>query len=167
MQNKYPAALVNDNLKTVLKDRKGLLRLFEKAFESLPKMKYFRWFGCGDIINFDMFCVILLIAVKYPETKFWCPTQTNCQDLGMAKKYFGNLIFRKSTSNIGDESDEEYGSMVLLPEQKTPKGYFRCKGECDGCRKCWSNKVNHVAYPFHGDATLMAKFNCARKVHGF
>ena len=126
--------------------------------------KYFRWMGCGDIANKDLFYYILRLAATFPEIKFWCPTHV----AAYTKVQKPNLVFRQSAIRIGDPAPPG-GHTALLPEQKSLKGHFICPGKCGPCRKCWEpwDPKTRIAFPFHGSACLWAKFNKARRVNGF
>jgi len=139
-----------------------LLTAFLKCFRKLPAgAKFFRWFGCGDIVSQKMFNILNRIAYEIPSILFWCPTQT--YPAGIA-----NLIIRNTQPLIGRPAPAG-GHTTLLPEQKSMKGHYVCPGECEGCRKCWQawKPETRIAFPFHGSACLMAKFNKARRIYGF
>ena len=145
-----------------------LHRLYPKFLAGLSLatrgQEFFRWFGCGDIVNDNLLKIIISSARAFPEVNFWCPTQTGAR--GQATP--SNLSLR-NTGGIVGESAPIGGQTTLLPEQKKLPGHFVCPGKCDPCRKCWEpwNPKTRIAFPFHGGACLMAKFNKARRIHKF
>ena len=165
-QMKASQRITQRNLKRVLETPLG--ELYPRFLEGLSKatkgQKYFRWFGCGDIVNRNLQHIIISSARAFPEIKFWCPTQTGRINLVIPD----NLSIRHSAVCIGDPAPPG-GHATLLPGTKKMKGHFICPGKCDPCRKCWGpwNPRIRIAFPFHGSACLMAKFKKARKVHGF
>ena len=146
----------------------NLLGLFQQALARLPaKTRYFRWFGCGDICDALMFNTIQVLALQFPSIRFWCPTQ-NWDIVPNVYLHTSNLVIRQSATCIGDPAPPG-GHCTLLPGQKAPRGTFTCPGKCGPCRKCWEpwKPETRIAFPFHGSACLMAKFNKARRIHKF
>jgi len=140
-----------------------LLDRFNGIFGELPAdTKFFRWFSCGDIVNNELWAIIKHMASDFPDIRFWCPTQTEYAGYGE------NFVIRHTQSVIGLPAPAG-GHTTLLPEQKSMKGHYVCPGECEGCRKCWQawKPETRIAFPFHGSACLMAKFNKARRIHKF
>lgn len=162
-QMKTAMKTLQDNLQTVKKMRKGLLCLdFMGAFTQLQKgSKYFRWFGCGDIVYEKLHDVMFTLAWVFPKIQFWCPTQTHGYP-----GFLDNLAIRETQPLIGLPAPAG-GHTTLLPEQKSLPGHFICPGKCDPCRACWDKKVSRIAFPFHGSACLMARFKKMRRENNF
>ena len=158
--------ILQRNLEIVQEPHLG--KLYPKFLAGLSKAtqkcKFFRWFGCGDIVNANMRSVVVSSALAFPGVKFWCPSQVQALEWATPR----NLSIRRTSSRIGDEAPSG-GHTTLLPEMKTMKGHFVCPGKCGPCRKCWEpwNPKTRIAFPFHGSACLMAKFNKARRIHKF
>ena len=133
-------------------------------YRATKNCKFFRWFGCGDIANDNLLKTIISSARAFPEVSFWCPTQTGA----LSRATPPNLSLRNTARDIGHEAPAG-GHATLLPEQKSLPGHYICPGKCEGCRKCWEpwNPKTRIAFPFHGSASLMQKFNKARRIYGF
>jgi len=157
--------ILQKNLKKVLATREALL-ILDFMFpmgKFLQGQKYFRWFGCGDIVNRKLNNVIINLAYVFPKVKFWCPTQTTG-----STAFWENLVIRQSATYLGDPAPPG-GHCTLLPGAKKMKGHFVCPGKCDPCRRCWEpwKPETRIAFPFHGNAVLMGKLNKARRIHKF
>ena len=74
--------------------------------------------------------------------------------------YLPNLIVRYSSDSVeGVRLSNKFGlNSVIIPSKedfKPEAGYSLCRayersGKCGSCRACWSNKVDTVAYVYHG-----------------
>ncbi len=158
--------VLQENLR-IVKQRSywSLFLTFHAMILRIPALpEYFRWFGCGDLVSTKMASVIYAIARSFPGVQFWCPTQSGFN----MKPRLPNLSIRHTQSIIGLPAPAG-GHTTLFPEQKRLKGHYVCPGECEGCRKCWEpwNPKTRIAFPFHGSACLMAKFNKARRIYDF
>ena len=164
-QMKSSQVILQKNLKKVLATQEALLVLdfISPMGKFLQGQEYFRWFGCGDIINRKLNNVIVTLAYVFPKVKFWCPTQTT-----ESLAFWENLAIRQSATCIGDPAPPG-GHCTLLPGQKAPRGTFTCPGKCGPCRRCWEpwSPKQRIAFPFHGSACLMAKLKKARRIHQF
>ena len=167
--------ILQKNLRLVTKRTLAeLIRDFVIAFGQMKSsQKYFRWFGCGDVLSRKMALLIIEMANIYSGTRFWCPTQTDwfeygAEGQGLRLWWPKNLIVRRTSGIIGNLAPAG-GHATLLPEQKKLRGHFICPGKCDPCRRCWEpwKPETRIAFPFHGSACLMAKFKKARRIHKF
>jgi hypothetical protein len=152
------------------------LEMVELIRKNTKKVKYFRWFDSGDIVDVTMLYNIVTIAKMIPDVKFWLPTR----ETGVLKEYFDthdtcpeNLIIRVSMDFI-DESIARYAtavhdkwtehvtfSTVITKADRhacvqTPKkvgvnkkGQDIIIGICGDCRRCWDKKNRVTSYVMH------------------
>ncbi len=157
------------NMETILgveKDSGILCSKFLGVLGRIPERHrgYFRWMGCGDVPNLTVWVAMVGVAKGLPGTSFWCPTQNN--NLLLASTGMPSNLTLRHTQHLMGEPAPENGLTTLLPEQKELPDHFTCPGKCGECRACWKTS-GRVAFPFHGSATLMARFKKERRVHGF
>jgi hypothetical protein len=152
--------------------REGHLdRIYPKFLAGLSKatekIKFFRWLGWGDVINYNFRSVIFSSALAFPEVQFWCPTQNRDMD-ALSRRASGNLAVRFTQTVMGHPAPAG-GHTTLLPGQKSLPGHFVCPGKCERCRKCWEpwDPKTRIAFPFHGSNMLIAKLNKARRLYMF
>ena len=110
-----------------------------------------------------IFSVYKRMTTKYSYMKsgVGTPIRVECGD------YLPNAIIRYSSDSInGARLSNKMGlnSVIIQSENdfKPEKGYALCRaftrgGECGDCRACWSDKVDTVAYVYHGKYKPNAK----------
>lgn len=129
---------------------------------------HFRWFDSGDLQDLPMLERIAEVAQHTPHTRHWLPTR----EYGVVKQYVtehgklpDNLMVRLSASMLNQGATLPASlqghpnirtSTVYTKYTLPPADYFVCpaytgeqKGQCGGCRACWSKDVETVTYKAH------------------
>lgn len=145
-----------ENVHMVLKHNQDLIDIYSvtesanSIAQQLEGERYFRWFWSGDCYSEKMRQVVVETAKLTPHVKHWIATRT--ANSFKAK----NIIVRRSSVKVNDETIKGLTSTVFTPEYKqTNKGIWECPGSCDGCRVCWESD-SPVAYRFHGSGSARA-----------
>jgi len=155
--------------------------------KAIGKAKYFRWFDSGDVYCVELAKKIREVITLTPNCLHWLPTRaykdTNIRaqfnamtkktmdfgDYGIREnsKYLPNAIIRYSSDSVnGKRLSNKMGlnSVIIQSEDDfiPEKGYSLCRaytrgGSCGDCRACWSDKVDTIAYIYHGKYKPNAK----------
>lgn len=138
--------------------------LWRKAFNSFfqfysfrsKTQLYFRWFDSGDLIDYQQFEAICLIAHFAEKVKFWLPSR-ELSIINQAGRHDipDNLIVRYSTPMVDSLSRKANSTMVFSSLNILPDGCNACPATttddhtCSGnnCRSCWN--VGHIGYQIH------------------
>jgi len=136
--------------------RKAFTSFFQfHSFRSKTQL-YFRWFDSGDLIDYQQFEAICLIAHFAENVKFWLPSR-ELSIINQAGEHDipENLIVRYSTPMVDALSKRQNSTMVfselsILPDDcqacpATTTDDHTCKG--NGCNACWN--VGHIGYQIH------------------
>ena len=114
--------------------------------------KDFRHFASGDFQSTAHVALVCDIAKRSPRVKHWAATR----ETSYVQAYLAsggtiptNLVIRISADVI-DRPAKDIG----LPTSTVVTSGATCDankrgGECGPCRKCWSRRVQNVAYPLH------------------
>ena len=136
--------------------RKAFNSFFQfHSFRSKTQL-YFRWFDSGDLIDYQQFEAICLIAHFAEKVKFWLPSR-ELSIINQAARHDipDNLVVRYSTPMVDALSKRENSTMVFSKLSILPDGCQACPATttadhtCSGnnCRSCWN--VGHVGYQIH------------------
>ena len=118
-----------------------------------------RWHDSGDLQGLDHLIMIVRVAKRLPNIKFWLPTR----ERGMVQRFLAvwkcppNLVIRVSADMVGAclDIDGLNTSMVYDAKNDDPSDIAwicpaRHQGNsCGDCRACWDPGVSLVAYPKH------------------
>ena len=110
----------------------------------------------------------ILAVFKRMTTKYWTRKGAMSKPkVVIADDYLPNAIIRYSSDSVnGKRLSNKMGlnSVIIQSEDdfKPEKGYSLCRafkrsGECGTCRACWSDKVDTIAYVYHGKYKPNAK----------
>lgn len=122
------------------------------------KLRFFRWHDAGDLQSVEHLRNLVIIAENVPKCKFWLPTR----EYNIVREYnaqYGDFPanFRcRASAHMHDKdapADFPYRSAVDNGKYDYSNGAIKCtapkrKGECGGCRACWS-VVPTIVYDFH------------------
>lgn len=127
--------------------------IFFSAINSFIKIKdcdYFRWSVVGDIVDQSYLEYMVAIAIDNPNCNF--TTYTKKYDLNFSKLP-KNLVIRISTWPGFDYSNHYGLPMAYMDdgkEDRIPKKFFTCPGNCISCKKtCWNPKVKNIVFMKH------------------
>lgn len=113
---------------------------------------YFRWHDSGDLQGLWHLELIVEIARRLPDIKFWLPTR----EKSMVREFTGlygifpkNLVVRVSGTMIDGPAPAGFAntSTVETVGGSCPARYQNNK--CGGCRACWDPEVANVSYHAH------------------
>ena len=155
--------------------------------KAIGKAKYFRWFDSGDVYAVELAVKIRDVINLTPNCLHWLPTRAykdtpiraifnsmtettydnGKYGLKANSFYLPNAIIRYSSDSVnGARLSNKMGlnSVIIQSEDDfvAEKGYALCRafkrgGECGTCRACWSDKVDTIAYVYHGKYKPNAK----------
>lgn len=122
--------------------------------------KFFRWFGCGDIVNYSFLLGMIRVAESCPQTRFLAFTKKHAlvnMYLSLGHQIPSNLKFVFSGWDKDFKIDNPYNLPVANVEFKDTSrnaeftGYeIPCTGSCIRCKSCWSLKEGQaVAFKKH------------------
>ena len=108
--------------------------------------KYFRWFGSGDIVNYNFFLGMVEVAKKTPQTRFLCFTKK----FSIVNKYLlenelpSNLQVVFSGWNIFFKIDNPFNLPVTYVNFRNVSNNVKsnendkvCTSQCKDSKKCW------------------------------
>lgn len=130
----------------------------KRAAVALDNASHFRFHDSGDVFHPVYFAMIVSVAERTPNVKFWLPTQ----ERSIVKAFIKNegplppnLIVRFSSPRVDvhpmPKGDGLLGSSVS--SDGTTKGSlcpaYGQGGICGECRACWDDSTPLVTYPVH------------------
>lgn len=130
---------------------------------AIGKNEYFRWFDSGDVYDVELAWRIYWVMKLTPETKHWLPTRSYKIPEIMAwlekMAALPNVTVRYSSDSVkGEKLDFGKNSTIIqYADDFVPaKGESLCRsydrgGKCGPCRACWSDAVDTIYYPAHGN----------------
>ncbi len=130
-----------------------------KAAVSLDNAQHFRFHDSGDIFHPYYFAMIVAVAARTPNVKFWLPTQERSTVKAFIKSEGElpvNLIVRFSSPRVDAHPMPKPGSTLLassVSSDGSTKGSlcpaYRQGGICGDCRACWNTAKPLITYPVH------------------
>ena len=130
-----------------------------KAAVSLDNAQHFRFHDSGDVFHPTYFAMIVAVAARTPNVKFWLPTQERSTVKAFIKSEGElpvNLIVRFSSPRIDVHPMPKPGSTLLassVSSDGTTNGSlcpaYGQGGICGDCRNCWDVSIPSVTYPVH------------------
>lgn len=129
-----------------------------RARVALDNASHFRFHDSGDVFHPVYFAMIVSVAERTPNVKFWLPTQERSIVKAFIKNEGplpSNLIVRFSSPRVDvhpmPKGDGLLGSSVS--SDGTTKGSlcpaYGQGGICGDCRACWDDSTPLVTYPVH------------------
>jgi hypothetical protein len=126
--------------------------------QALDSSRYFRWFDSGDMYSLDLAEKIHKVMALTPWCKHWLPTRMH--KFGKFKEIIGlmqelpNVVIRFSSDSVTGETIDGLTTSTIFSDT-LPKGAKECEaykheGKCNGCRACYDNSVEIIAYKAHG-----------------
>ncbi|MFA7169889.1 MAG: hypothetical protein WC178_03475 [Candidatus Paceibacterota bacterium] len=131
----------------------------ELMVSTLQNDRYFRWFDSGDMYSYALAEKIYEVMVKTPWCNHWLPTRMNKFNkfVPLIEKMnsLNNVVVRFSSDSITGQYIGGLHGSVIIPETIIDKNVFVCKasenkGQCSGCRACWTKSVKVIGYRPHG-----------------
>jgi hypothetical protein len=131
----------------------------ELMVSTLQNDRYFRWFDSGDMYSYALAEKIYEVMVKTPWCNHWLPTRMNKFDkfVPLIEKMnsLNNVVVRFSSDSITGQYIGGLHGSVIIPKTVVDESVFVCKssenkGQCSGCRACWSKNVKVIGYRPHG-----------------
>ena len=130
----------------------------KRAAVALDNASHFRFHDSGDVFHPVYFAMIVSVAERTPNVKFWLPTQERSIVKAFIKNEGplpSNLIVRFSSPRVDvhpmPKGDGLLGSSVS--SDGTTKGSlcpaYGQGGICGDCRACWDDSTPLVTYPVH------------------
>jgi hypothetical protein len=135
----------------------------------------FRWHDSGDIVGLDHLDMIVGVAHKMPQVRFWLPTKEHqlVEQWTVGNKVPPNMNIRLSAYNMFDvlrtrrpltTSSVSSGSGYLCPATYDEDFMAKHENSCGPCRECWNRKTRNVDYKYHGSEK---RYAASRKALGF
>ncbi len=121
-----------------------------------PEERYHRWHDSGDVRDAEHLGMIVEVARRNPEWRFWPPSK----EYGIVRNFVGawdmpgNLTVRMSATHLNEAAKEAIRSITGLTSTVGYDEGEQCPapdqgGFCDTCRKCWDPEVTNVNYRQH------------------
>jgi len=128
--------------------------------ERLTKLNptHHRWHDSGDLQGEWHLYMLIRVAEKLPNIKFWLPTKERAIVKKCNKELASmppNLCIRESAAMVGDRLDtDKPNSMVIDKKDAVEYTGWICPAPhqgnaCGDCRACWDTDVLTVAYIKH------------------
>jgi len=133
-----------------------------------PSGGWFRWFDCGDLQGLWMLVNVVEVCRNTPSISHWLPTHEPFVVAAYLDKYGefpDNLCVRISADYVEDRpttptwglpthtvhrwKDEPVPAADGDRKKSIACMSYKRGNKCDGCRACWSRKVQNVSLPVH------------------
>ena len=140
-----------ENSKQVQTDRNHYLADIQE-FLTKKAPRFFRWHVAGDIPDMPYFAAMIVIAEKFPNTKFLAFTKRHeMLDCISAKTLPKNLSVVASMWPKWGKAPKGYPRAWMQDgtETRVPKNALECPGACHNCGACWNLKNLKRDVVFH------------------
>lgn len=114
--------------------------------------RWFRWHDSGDLQGMKHLRMIVEVAERCPDVRFWLPTRERIFVYSYLKQYGEfpqNLVVRVSGTMIDGPAPPAFKntSTVVTSNESCPAPSQN--NECGPCRQCWDPETKNVSYRKH------------------